>query len=66
MIQEIEKAIEQLPWLQRLKVYRDLPDLIDRPIRLIPSTTPWCPLLKPMHKESQHRFDSPNSTFTQA
>jgi len=30
MIQEIEKAIEQLPWLQWLKVYRDLPDLIGR------------------------------------
>lgn len=29
-IQEIEKAIEQLPWPQRLKVYRDLPDLIGR------------------------------------
>jgi len=29
-VQEIEKAIEQLPWPQRLKVYRDLPDLIGR------------------------------------
>ena len=29
-VQEIEKAIGQLPWPQRLKVYRDLPDLIGR------------------------------------
>ena len=29
-VQEIEKAIEQLPWPERLKVYRDLPDLIGR------------------------------------
>ena len=29
-VQEIEKAIGQLPWFQRLKVYRDLPDLIGR------------------------------------
>ncbi len=25
-VQEIEKAIEQLPWPQRLQIYRDLPD----------------------------------------
>jgi hypothetical protein len=29
-VQEIEKAIEQLPWPERLKVYRDLPNLIGR------------------------------------
>jgi hypothetical protein len=29
-VQVIEKAIGQLPWPQRLKVYRDLPDLIGR------------------------------------
>ena len=29
-VQEIEKAIKQLPWPERLKVYRDLPDLIGR------------------------------------
>ena len=29
-IQEIERAIGQLPWPQRLKVYRDLPDLTGR------------------------------------
>ncbi len=29
-VQEIEKAIEQLPWPQRLMVYRDLPGLIGR------------------------------------
>jgi hypothetical protein len=29
-VQEIEKAIEQLPWPERLKVYCDLPDLIGR------------------------------------
>jgi len=27
-VQEIEKAIEALPWTERLKVYRDLPALI--------------------------------------
>ncbi len=29
-VQEIEKAIGQLPWPERLRVYRDLPDLIGR------------------------------------
>jgi hypothetical protein len=29
-VQEIERAIEQLPWQEQLKVYRDLPGLIGR------------------------------------
>lgn len=29
-VQEIERAIEALPWPERLKVYRDLPELIGR------------------------------------
>jgi hypothetical protein len=30
LVQEVEKAIEQLPRPERLKVCRDLPDLIGR------------------------------------
>ena len=29
-VQEIEKAIEALPWPEQLKVYRDMPELIGR------------------------------------
>ena len=29
-VQDIEKAIEALPWAERLQVYRDLPQLIGR------------------------------------
>jgi hypothetical protein len=28
MLQEIEQAIETLPWLDRLRLYKDMPQLI--------------------------------------